>query len=242
MTYKPEKPWAIDASGIRKGFILHLQNGLELNVLDDAELRVRHGECVALTGPSGAGKSSLIRAIYGNYRIDAGSVRINHRGNVIDLATASAAEIISIRRHSLGYVSQFLRAIPRVRAIDVVASSAIARNVEVKLAREQAAAMLERLHIPSALHQLPPATFSGGEQQRVNLARTFICDWPALLLDEPTASLDPVNLDVVCRLVEEACSRGSGVVVIVHDPALRDRLADRTVLIEGGRTIGGSGA
>lgn len=229
--------WAIDASGLHKRFVLHLQGGLALDVLRGASLRVRPGECVALVGPSGAGKSSLMRALYGNYRVDSGAVRIHHDGAMVDIATASPGEILDVRQRSLGYVSQFLRAIPRLSALDVVAGSAVARGMNLEKARRHAAAMLERLRIPSALHALPPVTFSGGEQQRVNLARSFICDWPTLLLDEPTASLDPVSRDCVCTLIAEACARGSAIVAIVHDHALRARIADRTVLLERGATI-----
>lgn len=228
---------AISAHGLRKRFVLHLQGGLELDVLDGASLQVTPGECVALVGPSGAGKSSLMRALYGNYRVDGGRIDIRHDGGMIDIASASAADILAVRRHSLGYVSQFLRAIPRLSALDVVASSAIARGMAAAQARTQAAAMLERLHIPPALHALPPITFSGGEQQRVNLARSFICDWPTLLLDEPTASLDPVSRNTVCDLIAEACQRGCAIVAIVHDPLLRERIANRTVRLENGTTI-----
>ncbi|WP_249202075.1 phosphonate C-P lyase system protein PhnL [Gluconobacter sp. Dm-74] len=230
-------PLAINAADLHKRFVLHLQGGLELDVLRGANLKVQPGACVALVGPSGAGKSSLMRALYGNYRIDSGSIRIAHDGGMVDIASASPAEILAVRQRSLGYVSQFLRAIPRLSALDVVASSAIARGIDENEARRQAGAMLERLRIPAALHTLPPITFSGGEQQRVNLARSFICDWPTLLLDEPTASLDPTSRDTVCDLIAEACNRGSAIVAIVHDPALRDRIADRSVRLENGATL-----
>ncbi|MGA1635280.1 MAG: phosphonate C-P lyase system protein PhnL, partial [Gemmobacter sp.] len=188
-------------------------------------LRVGAGECVALTGASGAGKSTLMRMIWGNYRIDAGSVRVGG----LDLAQASAREIIALRRTTLGYVSQFLRVVPRVPTLDVVAEPLLTLGHDARAARDAAAAMLGRLNIPERLWSLSPTTFSGGEQQRVNIARGFIHPWPALLLDEPTASLDPLNREVVLALIEGAKAGGAAIVGIFHDAAARARVCDREV-------------
>ena len=197
------------AAGLAKSFTLHLQGGVRLEVLRDHALELRAGECVVLAGPSGAGKSTLLRALYGNYLVDAGEILIRQRGAMTDLVTAPPELILQIRRETMGYVSQFLRAMPRVSALDIVAGAQRARGVEEPAARAAAAAMLERLGIAPQLHALPPATFSGGEQQRVNLARSFVCDWPILLLDEPTASLDAANRDIVIGLMREAMGRGA---------------------------------
>jgi alpha-D-ribose 1-methylphosphonate 5-triphosphate synthase subunit PhnL len=228
----------IAASGLDKTFILHLQGGVRLPVLRDAAITVRSGECVALAGPSGAGKSTLLRALYGNYRVDRGTILIRTMrdadrpdATIIDLAQADPQTIIALRRDTLGYVSQFLRAMPRVAARDIVAETLLARGIEPQQARARAAAMLERLGIAPRLHALPPATFSGGEQQRVNLARSFVAPWPILLLDEPTASLDAANRDVVVNLINEAKAAGAAVIGILHDTASRDRIADRTLTL-----------
>ncbi|MGC9269954.1 phosphonate C-P lyase system protein PhnL [Acidiphilium sp.] len=222
----------IAASGLDKTFVLHLQAGARLDVLRGAGLRVHAGECVALSGPSGAGKTTLLRALYGNYLVDRGEILVRHRGATVDLVTASPETIIDIRRVTLGYVSQFLRAMPRVAAIDVVAGTALDRGIDGDTAHAQAAAVLTRLGIGPRLHRLPPATFSGGEQQRVNLARSFVCAWPVLLLDEPTASLDAANRDIVVDLINAAKRSGSAVVGIFHDGDVRDRVADRVFHIE----------
>ncbi len=211
----------LDASGLTKTFTLHLQGGVRLDVLRDSGLTVRAGECVALSGPSGAGKSTLLRALYGNYKVDAGEIHIRHRGEMVDIAAAADEVVMEVRRETLGYVSQFLRAVPRVAAVDVVAG----RDAD----RSAAVAILERLGIAPRLHALPPATFSGGEQQRVNLARAFIRDWPVLLLDEPTASLDAANRDIVIGLMREAKAKGAALVGIFHDPLVRDAVADRVL-------------
>ncbi|GGG19350.1 alpha-D-ribose 1-methylphosphonate 5-triphosphate synthase subunit PhnL [Caldovatus sediminis] len=219
--------WALRTEGLRKEFLLHLQGGVRIPVLDGVGLSVAPGECVALHGPSGAGKSTLMRCLYGNYGAGGGRILLRHGGRTLDLAAADAQEVRAVRRETIGYVSQFLRVIPRVPAVQVVAAPLRARGVAEAEALARAAAMMARLNLPPRLHALPPATFSGGEQQRVNLARGFVAPWPVLLLDEPTASLDAANREVVVDLIEEAKAAGSAVVGIFHDADVRERVATR---------------
>ena len=217
----------IAVENLSKTFVLHLQGGARLPVFDQVSFEVRAGECLALVGPSGAGKSTLLRSLYGNYRPDGGRLLVRHEGEAIDLMTAEPRFVLALRRRTIGHVSQFLRVIPRVPTLDVVAEPAIALGEEPDSARRRAAALLERLNIAPGLHALAPATFSGGEQQRVNVARGFLVDYPVLLLDEPTASLDNANRDIVVDLILEARARGAAVVGIFHDEAVRSRIADR---------------
>jgi alpha-D-ribose 1-methylphosphonate 5-triphosphate synthase subunit PhnL len=219
----------IEIENAEKTFIMHLQGGVELPVVRSVSFQVRAGECVVLSGPSGAGKSSILKMIFGNYRCDGGRIGIRHEGRVIDLATAEPRQVLSVRRGTIGYVSQFLRAVPRVAAVDVVAEPLIASGVVRAEARERAGALLRRLNIPQRLWALPPSTFSGGEQQRVNIARGFISELPILLLDEPTASLDAVNRAVVVDLIDEKKRAGVAMVAIVHDDEIRQLIADRVV-------------
>ena len=222
-------PAMIDITNAEKTFTMHLQGGVKLPVVRGVNLAVNAGECVVLSGPSGAGKSSILKMIFGNYRCDAGSIGIRHRGHLIDLAGAEPRQVLSIRRETIGYVSQFLRAVPRVATLDVVAEPLVATGTPRDNAREQAGRLLYRLNIPDRLWTLPPSTFSGGEQQRVNIARGFISDHPILLLDEPTASLDAVNREVVVALIDEKKRAGVAMVAIVHDDEIRGRIADRVV-------------
>ena len=219
--------WALRAEDLGKTFTLHLQGGVSLPVLRGLDLEVAAGECVALAGPSGAGKSTLMRCLYGNYGAEAGRILLRHRGAVADLVTADSRRMREIRRDTLGHVSQFLRVIPRVPAIEIVAEPLIARGLPRDAALARAEALLARLNLPARLHHLPPATFSGGEQQRVNLARGFAPDYPILLLDEPTASLDAANREVVIGLIAEAKARGAAIIGIFHDAEVRGRVADR---------------
>ena len=216
-----------------KSFLLHLQEGLRLSVIKDASFQLDAGECVVIHGPSGSGKSSLLKMIYGTYPCNGGSILIRSGDAVIDVATADAHRLRGLRRETVGYVSQFLRVIPRVAARDVVAEPLTSRGVPHAEADERAAALLARLNVPQRLWTLPPATFSGGEQQRVNIARGFAHRYPLLLLDEPTASLDSDNREAVITLIEEAKNQGAAVLGIFHDHAIRRRLADRIVDVSG---------
>jgi alpha-D-ribose 1-methylphosphonate 5-triphosphate synthase subunit PhnL len=217
----------LQTRALAKSFTLHLRGGLRMPVLSGVDLDVHAGECVVLSGPSGTGKSTLMRSLYGNYRAESGTIQIRHTGAMIDIAAADPRTILAVRHETLGYVSQFLRVVPRVSALDVVAEVLLTRGIDQDTAREKARALLLRLNIPSRLHAIPPATFSGGEQQRVNLARGFIANHPILLLDEPTASLDAENRTVVIRMIQDAKAKGIAIVAICHDADVRDVIADR---------------
>ena len=219
----------IEISNAEKTFTMHLQGGVQLRVVRGVSFEVEAGECVVLSGPSGAGKSSILKMIFGNYRCDAGRIGIRHQGAQLDLAKAEPRDILSVRRATIGYVSQFLRAVPRVSSIDVVAEPLIVNGIARPEARERAGQLLHRLNIPERLWPLPPSTFSGGEQQRVNIARGFISDLPILLLDEPTASLDAANRAVVVELIDEKKRAGIAMVAIVHDDEIRHLIADRII-------------
>ena len=205
---------------VSKTFTMHLQGGVRLPVVENVSFDVAPGECVVLGGPSGAGKSSVLKMAYGNYAADAGSILVTHEGVETDVATADPRTVLDLRARTIAYVSQFLRVVPRVSALDVVGEVA---------GEGQAETLLARLNLPERLWHLPPATFSGGEQQRVNIARGLASDHPVLLLDEPTASLDATNREVVIEMIEARKRAGAAVLAIFHDERVRDALADRIV-------------
>ncbi|MFE3835851.1 phosphonate C-P lyase system protein PhnL [Pseudogemmobacter sonorensis] len=219
----------IEVSNLSKAFTLHNQGGAVIEVMAGAGLSVAPGECVGLVGRSGAGKSTLMRMIYGNYLAAGGEIRVGG----VEVTGAPPRRILALRRATLGYVSQFLRVVPRVPTLDVVAEPLLALGVARAAARARAADLLARLNVPQPLWSLSPTTFSGGEQQRVNIARGFAHDYPALLLDEPTASLDALNREVVLTLIEEAKARGAAVLGIFHDAPARDRVCNRLVDVTG---------
>jgi alpha-D-ribose 1-methylphosphonate 5-triphosphate synthase subunit PhnL len=215
----------ICVENLSKTFTLHNQGSAVIRVMENANFTVAAGECVALVGNSGAGKSTLMRMIYGNYLAASGRIMVGD----LDVAIAEPREILDLRRNTLGYVSQFLRVVPRVATLDVVAEPLRAVGVDEDAAYARARHLLSRLNIPENLWGLSPTTFSGGEQQRVNIARGFAHNYPALLLDEPTASLDATNRETVLSLIEEAKTGGAAIIGIFHDAPARDRVADREI-------------
>lgn len=217
-----EQAVMLEVEDLAKRFTLHMQGGVDIPVFENATLSLRAGECLVLSGPSGAGKSTLLRCLYGNYLAQAGSIRVRHRGERVELVGAEPRVVLDVRRVTLGYVSQFLRVIPRVSTLDLVMEPLLSRGMAPDEARANAETLLARLNIPRTLWQLAPATFSGGEQQRVNIARGLIADYPIMLLDEPTASLDAANRQTVIQLIHDALARGTAVVGIFHDQAVRD--------------------
>ena len=226
----------IRVDNLCKGFTLHNQGGVSYQVLNQVSFSVARGECVVLDGPSGSGKSTLLRSLYANYKPECGRVWIRHNDSEIDLVSALPRDVIDVRKHTIGYVSQFLRVIPRVSTLDVVMEPARRLGVSREDSLARAQDLLTRLNIPERLWSLAPSTFSGGEQQRVNIARGFVLDYPVLLLDEPTASLDAGNRDVVVDLIRGARNRGSAIVGIFHDADVRNRVADRAIALSARKT------
>ena len=219
----------IKAENLRKGFTLHAQGGLRLNVLEEVSLTVNKGDCVALQGASGSGKSTLMRSLYANYRTESGRIWIKHNNHWIDLAQSQPHELIEIRKYTIGYVSQFLRVIPRVPALEVAAEPLMELGIPAEAAKEKVQSLFTHLNLPERLWSLSPTTFSGGEKQRVNIARAFAVDRPILLLDEPTAALDANNREAVIQLIEEKKARGCGLVGIFHDADVRSRVCNQTL-------------
>ena len=213
-------------SDVAKSFTMHLRDGLHISVVNGVDFALRSGECTVLGGPSGVGKSSILKMLYGNYGVERGQILISHQGRIVDLVTATPRTVLAIRRDTLGYVSQFLRAVPRVSALDVAAEPLMRRGENQASARQRAGELFARLNLPEKLWNLPPATFSGGEQQRVNIARGFITDHPVLLLDEPTASLDAANRAVVIAMIAEKKQAGVALLGIFHDADVREAVAD----------------
>ena len=222
----------IETIALCKTFTLHNRAGAKLPVFANIDLQVQAGECLALTGHSGSGKSSLLRCLYGNYGATSGEVRIRHLDAWVNLGRAEAREVFDVRRRTMGYVSQFLRTIPRVSTLDIVADPLRRLGHSAAEARAQAAQWLTRLNLHEHLWHLPPATFSGGEQQRVNIAHGMITNPPVLLLDEPTASLDADNRRVVVELIHAARAKGSAIVGIFHDDEVREAVATRSFDVE----------
>ena len=219
----------LELRDVAKSFTMHLRDGIHMPVVRDVSFAVEQGECVVLGGPSGIGKSSILKMAYGNYAVDRGAILVATTSGVVDIAVAAPRQVLAVRASAIGYVSQFLRVVPRVAARDIVAEPLVVAGTSRDVATARAESLLERLNLPRRLWDLPPATFSGGEQQRVNVARGFIAGRPLLLLDEPTASLDAANRAVVVDLIREAKAEGASFLGIFHDDEVREAVADRVV-------------
>lgn len=222
-------PTPVVVSDVAKTFTMHLRGGIVIPVVEHVDFALKAGQCAVLGGPSGAGKSTILKMLYGNYGVESGQILVCHGGDYVDLAKADPRTVIAIRRDTIGYVSQFLRVVPRVSALDVAAEPLVQRGAAADEARDRAAALFTRLNLPETLWALPPATFSGGEQQRVNIARGFITDHPVLLLDEPTASLDAKNRQVVIDMISEKKQAGAALLGIFHDQDVREVVADTVI-------------
>lgn len=223
MTQQP----LIVVDDLAKTFVLHNADSATIPVFQGLKLEVGPGECVVLAGESGVGKSTLMRSIYGNYLPTQGAVRVLHDGQYVDITQAAPHQVLEVRRRTLGYVSQFLRVIPRISTLQLVMEPLLENGVSEEEARARATALLGDLRLPQAHWDLPPATFSGGEQQRVNIARSFIREYPVLLLDEPTASLDAENRAIVVSLIKRALGKGAAMIGIFHDHDVRDAVASK---------------
>ncbi len=216
---------------LQKSFTLHQQGGVVIPVFDGLNAEVAAGEAVAITGPSGRGKSSLLKLIYGSYRASSGRILVRSSEGWANVVAAEPHNVLDLRRTTIGYVTQFLRVIPRVPAEIIVAEPLLERGVDEAEALGRARQLLAKLNIPERLWHLSPMTFSGGEQQRVNIARGFAAQFPILLLDEPTASLDAENRGRVMDLIEEAKAAGSAVIAVFHDENERHKVCARDIAL-----------
>ncbi len=215
----------IELKDISKSFRLYTQNSAKITVFKDVNLTVNRGELVAFTGKSGSGKTTLMKMIYGNYLPSKGSILVDKT----DITKINLQDLIRIRNHKMGYISQFLRVIPRVSTMNIVSDSLIKLGSEKEDALAQASELLNFLDIPRKLWNLSPLTFSGGEQQRINIARAMICNYPYFLLDEPTASLDNKNIEKVITLIDKLKKNGCTIIGIFHDEMIRNEIADREI-------------
>jgi alpha-D-ribose 1-methylphosphonate 5-triphosphate synthase subunit PhnL len=219
----------LKAELVSKTFILHNQNKAEIKAVKNLNLSLKKGECLVLSGPSGAGKSSVLKLLYGTYRLSSGNIFIRHNSRILELSGANPHEILALRKETIGYVSQFLDIIPRISALEAVSEVLLTSGLKKKDAEEKTKEIFKKLKLPEKLWHLPPSTFSGGEKQRVNIARCFVKDCPIIFLDEPTASLDRDNIETVCSLIREKLKKNTGIIGIFHDEDLKKTLATKMV-------------
>jgi alpha-D-ribose 1-methylphosphonate 5-triphosphate synthase subunit PhnL len=222
----------LEVRDLAKAFTLHTVDGRVIQPLSGISFAVQPGALFLIRGKSGIGKTTILKCIFRTYLATGGEIWYNSAlyGRV-DLKTASEAAIIALREHELGYSSQFLKVLPRVAALDVTAEPLVRRGMDRTAAREEAVRWLQRLEIEESRWQASPIAFSGGEQQRLNIARAFIATPRLLLLDEPTASLDPRSKSIVLEMIAEARALGVTVLTVSHDVEQLEMLADDQLVL-----------
>lgn len=225
----------LKVEGLSKEFVLHALGGRRMAALEDVSFVADRGALLGVVGRSGSGKSSLLRCIHRRYLPTSGSIVYYSAGGPIDLAAADDRAVLALRGRELGYVSQFLTAVPRTPAIDVVAEPLISKGLEREEARERAAGALGSLGLPANLLEAFPATMSGGERQRVNLARALVGEPQLLLLDEPTSALDPETRALAVEEILKLKRRGTTMIGVFHDADALRALADNVLALEAGR-------
>ena len=221
----------IELKNVNKKFILHNQKGTVLNVLKNINLEIKTGECIALVGKSGIGKSTFLKMLYGNYLPSSGEINI-YNNNKINIVNSLEHQIINLRKYLIGYVSLFLRVLPRVPTIEIVSDTLKQQSLFDEHSLIKIKKLLSELNIQESMWNLSPLTFSGGEQQRVNLAKTLIGNYSILLLDEPTASLDDINKSIVIDMIKSKLKKNVTIIVIVHDNKIRNEICTREINLE----------
>jgi len=229
----------LDICNLNKTFTVHVSGKKQIMGFEDVSFSVKRGEFLAIIGGSGSGKSSLLKCIYRTYIPDSGSILYNPGPDCtpIDLTAAPDHTILALRRSEIGYVSQLLYAIPRVTALDVIAEPLLVRGMDPVDARDVASTYLARLRISEDLWDAYPSTFSGGERQRVNIARALIVSANLLLLDEPTSALDPESTAVVVKMLSEVKGKTT-MIGIFHDLSVVRKVADRVIVMKNNRIVG----
>jgi alpha-D-ribose 1-methylphosphonate 5-triphosphate synthase subunit PhnL len=224
----------IEIKNISKMFTVHTRGGLQVHGYEDISFDVNQGEFVSLYGPSGMGKSSVLKAIYRTYTTTSGDILFYKNENEsLNIATANESDILELRKNHLGYVSQFLQVLPRISAVDIVAQPLIEKGESQEVSKEKAKQMLDYFNIKEELFDISPLTFSGGEQQRVNIAKGIIAPKSVLLLDEPTASLDKINTQKVIDKLIEIKKDGISMIGIFHDLECMKKISDKIYDMKG---------
>ncbi|HFU75302.1 phosphonate C-P lyase system protein PhnL [Sulfurospirillum sp. 1307] len=220
--------YKIKVENLSKTFKIYSRGGLEIKGYEDINFEVKNGEFISLFGPSGMGKSSILKALYRTYTTTKGDILFTKEdGNIVNIATCNESQMLELRKNEIGYVSQFLQILPRISAVDVVATPLIEKGESEEKARDKAKEMLSYLSIKDELFDVSPLTFSGGEQQRVNIAKGIIAPKSVLLLDEPTASLDKINTMKVIDKLKEIKKEGVAMVGIFHDLEAMSAISDK---------------
>ncbi|WP_077210935.1 phosphonate C-P lyase system protein PhnL [Bacillus dakarensis] len=224
----------LEIKGLSKTFTLH-NLGKHIRAVSGIEIDVKEGEFVGITGKSGSGKSTVLKCIYGTYRLEEGSILYDSkRFGPVDLARVSETEMLYLRKHEIGYVSQFLNVMPRTTARQLVKQAILEMGNDECVADQETVKILTHFELSEELWDSYPATFSGGEKLRLNIARAMVKKPRLLLLDEPTASLDQESKLKVKVLIQQLMEEGTTMLGIFHDLEFMNNLCNKEYKMERG--------
>jgi len=227
----------LSIANLAKNFYLH-NPGLEIKSCQNINLSLKKGEFIGIVGLSGAGKSTILKCINRSYLPMQGEIIYESEAfGTINLATADEREILYLRRHEIGYVSQFLNVMPRTTAKEHVMNALVDMGADTAVAEETAKEMLMYFRLPENLWELYPATFSGGERLRLNLAHAMVKKPRLLMLDEPTASLDSKTKILVRDMLKKLKNMNTSMIGIFHDIEFMDGVCDRVFNISEGEFV-----
>ncbi|GBF34008.1 phosphonates transport ATP-binding protein PhnL [Desulfocucumis palustris] len=222
---------------LSKYFTIH-NLGKHIEALHDINIAMKEGEFVGITGKSGSGKSTVFKCIYRTYVPQRGSIWYNSKKfGPVNLTKASERQVIYLRKHEIGYVSQFLNVMPRTTARELVKQGVLEMGRAEDYAEWEAEKMLAHFELDRELWDSYPATFSGGEKLRLNIARAMVKHPRLLLLDEPTASLDYTSKLRVRELIEQLIREGTTMMGIFHDLEFMENLCHREYTLRDGKLV-----
>lgn len=220
-------PHLLEIKGLSKSFTIH-HLGKNMQAVRDIHLSLDEGEFIGIVGKSGSGKSTVLKSIYRTYLPEEGAILYrSEKFGLVDLAQLSERGVHHLRKHEIGYVSQFLNVMPRTTARELVEQSVIEMGESEEAAHQAAIDALSHFELDPELWDSYPNTFSGGQKLRLNIACAIVKKPRLLLLDEPTASLDDASKLKVREMLERLKTEGTTMVGIFHDLEFMDGLCDK---------------
>jgi len=224
----------LSITNLTKNFYLH-NPGLEIKSCQNISLTLNQGEFIGIVGASGAGKSTILKCINRSYLPMCGDIFYDSEAfGRINLAAASEREILYLRRYEIGYVSQFLNVMPRTTAKEHVMNALLDMGIDAERAEKEAKDMFVYFRLPENLWDIYPATFSGGERLRLNLAHSMIKRPRLLMLDEPTASLDNKTKTLVRDMLQKLKAKDTSMIGIFHDIEFMEGVCDKVFNVSEG--------
>jgi alpha-D-ribose 1-methylphosphonate 5-triphosphate synthase subunit PhnL len=216
----------LEIRNLGKTFVIHDLNK-QIRACDNISISLPEGGFIGITGKSGSGKSTILKMIYRTYLPEKGEIWYrSSRFGRINISQTAEREMLYLRKNEIGYISQFLNTVPRTKARTIIEQAVLEQGKSEEEAHKEAEKMLTHFELDRELWDSYVNTFSGGEKLRLNIARAMVKQPRLLLLDEPTASLDPHSKLKVRQLIEQLKKEGTTMLGIFHDIEFMEGLCD----------------